>query len=291
MLKYAYKIIFTLLIILLLANVLIYFNWSFDTYDEVYVVKPAMENMKVTTKLYFVYEDKLRSETRTVDVKNREFEKSIFEELIKGPKTKLFENSLPTEVSVKSFEVIDNIVYINFDNKFIYNDFFTDENFFLHLMAYVNTLTEMKHNIKVQFLIDGEKLTERVHGISLMEPLNRDERAIYIRDISSSDVVISFIEMIFSRRFDLAYEFLDENSKLSYSYQVFQEMMEGYIYYHDGYQRNIYFMQNYDEYDIVTVKFIENEVVDGNQSEIVEQWKVIKSKDSYMIDLTKLIQH
>ncbi len=290
MFKYAYKIIFSILIGILLINIILFFTWTYEKYNDVYVINPSLENMKVTAKLYFVHNDNLMSEIRTVDIKNDEFERSIFEELIKGPKTKFFENVLPENVTLDSFEVIDDVIYINFDSKFINNDFFNDDNFYLHLMSIVNTLTDMKHFMKVQFLIGGEKVIEKIHEINIMEPLKRDERVIYKRDINSSDIVISFIEMVFNRRFDLAYESLNEYSKQIYPYNVFQEMMESYIYYHDGYQRNIYFMQNYTEYDIVTVKFVEIEGEDGNRGEIIEQWKVNKIDENFMIDLTELKQ-
>ena len=71
---------------------------------------------------------------------------------------------------------------------------------------------------------------------------------------------------------------------------MFQELMEGYIYYHSGYQRNIYFMQNYDVHDIVTVKFVEINPEEVNLGEITEQWKVDKIDDSFKIDITELIQ-
>ena len=290
MYKYEYKIIFSILIGILLINVALFFTWTYKKYDDVYVINPLPENMQFTTELYFVHNDNLMSEIRTVDIKNDEFEHSIFEELIKGPKTKFFENVLPENVKLDSFEVIDDVIYINFNSKFINNDFFNDDNFYLHLMSMVDTLTDIKHFMKVQFLVDGEKVLEKIHGVSIMEPLKRDERVIYKRDVNSSDTVISFIEMIFNRRFDLAYESLNEYSKQVYPYNVFKETMESYIYYHEGYQRNIYFLQSYDKYDIVNVKFVEIEGEDGNREEILEQWKVYKIDENFTIDLTELKQ-
>ena len=290
MIKYAYKIIFTILIIALLINVVIFFTWTTSATDEVYVIKPQLDNMKVTTKLYFVFEDDLRSETRTITVKNNEFEKSIFEELIIGPKTKAYGNILPEDVKVISFDLNDNVIYINLESEFLSSDMFNEENFSLQIMAFVNTLTELKHFLQIQFLFDGERVTQDIYGLSLMESFNRDERVIYKKDETSSDFVISFIEMIFNHRFDLAYENLNEKSKKSYPYEVFQELMEGYIYYHSGYQRNIYFMQNYDVHDIVTVKFVEINPEEVNLGEITEQWKVDKIDDSFKIDITELIQ-
>ena len=290
MFKDTYKTIFYVLIVFLVINVTIYFAWTYKKYDDVYIVNPSLENMKVTTKLYFVHNDSLMSEIRNINIRNDEFERLIFEELIKGPKTKYFENVLPENVEVDSFEVIDDVMYINFNSKFINNDFFNDNNFYLHLMAMVNTLTERKHFVKVQFLIGGEKITEKVYGVNIMEPLRRDERVIFKRDINSSDIVISFIEMIFNQRFDLAYELLNESSKQMYAYYVFEEMMEGYIHYHIGYQRNIYFTQKYDEYDIVIVKFVKIEGNNVDEEEIIEQWKVNKIEENYKIDLAEFIQ-
>ncbi len=290
MIKYAYKLIFTILIFALLVNVVIFFTWTTEQTDEVYVIKPQLDNMKVTTKLYFAYDNSLRSETRTITVKNNEFEKSIFEELIIGPKTKSYGSILPDDVKVISFNLNENVIYINLESEFLSSDIFNEDNFSLQIMAFVNTLTELKHFLKIQFLFDGERVTQDVYGLNLMEALNRDERVIYKKDETSSDFVISFIEMVFNHRFDLAYENLNEKSKRTYPYDVFQELMEGYIYYHDGYQRNIYFMQNYEVYDIVTVKFVEINPDENNLGEITEQWKVDKINDNFKIDITELIQ-
>jgi hypothetical protein len=291
MIKYAYRIIFIILLIVLIINVALFLSWSGSSYDDdVYVVNPQLKNMKVTTKLYFVYEGQLHNETRTIVVKNREFEESIFEELLIGPKTKAYSPILPDDVRVISFEVRENVIYINLGSKFIADDFYTEDTFYLHIMTFVNTLTELQHGLKVQFLIDGERINEEIHGISLMEPINRDERVNYQRNITSADVVVSFIEQIFNGRFDLAYEMMDDHSKSTYPFDVFRELMEGYIYYHVGYQRNIYFTQNYDLYDIVTVKFVETNPSDTNPREITEQWMVIKTGDDFKIDITEMIR-
>ncbi len=290
MIKYAYRIIFIILLIVLFINVVIFLNWSNSSYDQIYVIDPQLENMKVTTKLYFVYDSQLHSETRTIAVRNRKFEESIFEDLLIGPKTKAYAPVLPDDVRVISFELKDNVIYINLGSKFITNDLYTEDTFYLHIMAFVNTLTELQHGLKVQFLIDGERINEDIHGISLMEPINRDERVNYQRDITSADVAVSFIEQVFNRRFDLAYEMMDDHSKSTYPFDVFRELMEGYIYYHVGYQRNIYFTQNYDLYDLVTVKFVEINPSDNNPREITEQWRIVKTGDDFKIDITEMIR-
>lgn len=288
--KYAYRIIFIILLVALVVNIILFFTWSDMPIDDVYVINPQLENMRVTTKLYFIYDDQLHSETRTITVRNEAFEESIFEELLIGPKTKAFAPALPDNIEVISFEVSEDVIYLNLDRELLTSDQFTDENFSLHLQAIVNTLSELRHQLKVQFLVDGERISEPVHGVSLMEPIKRDERVNYQRDTSSADVAIAFIEQVFNRRFDLAYQELDDHSKATYPFAVFQELMEGYIYYHQGYQRNIYFTQNYEVYDIVTVKYVEINSNEATPREMTEQWKVIKNGDAFKIDITETIR-
>ena len=280
-----YRIIFIILVCIFLINIIVFYTWSDYITDDVFVIQPDLENMKVTTKLYFVFEDNLRNETRTITVKNEEFEKSIFEELLIGPKMKSYSEVLPENIKIISFEIIDNIVYINFNSVFIDNDWYNEDNFYLHIMSFVNTLTELKHSLKIQFLIEGERITDEIYGINIMEPFTRDERVIYKRDETSADIVIQFIELLFNNRYELAYEYLNEDSKKMYSFIDFKEFIQAYTYNHIGYQRNIYFTQNYSENDIVTVKFVEIDSEELNPLEIIEHWKVVKDKGNFKIDI------
>jgi hypothetical protein len=249
-----------------------------------------MGNMKVTTKLYFVYEGQLMSETRIVDVLDNQLEECVFNELLLGPQTEYYEEVLPGNAQVISFEMKEDTIFINLSHEFIENDFFNDDNFNLHVMAIVNTLTELKHYLQVQFLIEGEREAYQFYGLTLMETFKRDERLNFKREVTSEDVVVEFIDLIFNHRMDLAYQRLTDYSKKTYPYDVFQELMEGYLYYHHGYQRNIYFTQNYDDFDMVTVKFEGVDDDDMKLAEITEQWKVISDGVNLKIEVTETIR-
>jgi len=288
MTKNAYKSMFIVLIIMLLINIVFFSRWIIEKYDEVYIVEPSLENMKVTTKLYFVYDGQLRSEERTILVKNNEFEKSIFEELLKGPKMKFYK-TIFTHAKIDSFEVIEDVIYIDFSKKSFADDIINNEEFSLNMMALVNTLTEMKHFMKVQVLVGGEKISPAVSEINIFEPLSRTELFIFKKEINSSDVVISFTELIFNRKFYLAYDILDVQSKIKFPFNSFIERMEEYICDHEGYQIGIYFMQNYEDYDIVKMKFIEIKSDDQIPNDFMESWRVEKINGELKINLLNYV--
>lgn len=288
MTKYAYKSMIIVLIIMLLINIIFFSRWLVEKHDDVYVVEPSLESMKVTTKLYFVYDGQLRSEERTISIKNNEFEKSIFEELLKGPKMKFYK-TIFKNAKINSFEVIDDVIYIDFNRKSFTDHIINDEDFSLHMMALVNTLTEMKYFMKVQILVGGAKISPAISEINIFEPLTRNELFIFKKEINSSDVVISFTELIFNRKFYLAYDLLDVQSKIKYPFNSFSEKMEEYICEHEGYQIGIYFMQNYEDYDIVKMKFIEIKPEDQIPNDFMESWRVEKINGEFKVNMINYI--
>ncbi len=138
------------------------------------------ENTKVEVVLYFANDmgDGLAAENREVLVAAAStVEKSIVEELIKGPKNAGSIGIIPIETKLISVETKNNVCFVNLSKDFInkYQGGTAGET--LAIYSIVNSLTELGTIDSVQFLIEGEKRDEFVHMV-INEPIKRDSSLI-----------------------------------------------------------------------------------------------------------------
>lgn len=140
----------------------------------------ATEQNEVNVKLYFSDNEAMYfvKENRKINVPTGESaEKLIVAELIKGPTKEKAIKSIPTETKIRSVETKDGICFVNLSNEFITKHSGGSSAEYMTIYSIVNSLTELSHIDKVQFLIEGEKKDTLVH-FTLNEPFERDEAMI-----------------------------------------------------------------------------------------------------------------
>lgn len=258
------------------------------------VIEPNPVSIRLNSKLFFVFGDKLRSEDRTIEFSTEEFEVGIAEELVKGPKNRMYETPFVQQVSILSVELIDNIVYVNLSKEFTETEFWAGERRELFIWSIVNTFTELEDVYNVQILVEGKKLNVDLGGFTMMEPLPRVEDFIYVKKQHPSDVVINFLDSIYLKRFDIAYDQIDSKSRALLRYKDFVELMEEYYDRFYGYQRGIYFTQDFKDSKVVHVKYIRNNDLfqddgiapDGQpiQAEVFDYWELIEENGAWKIN-------
>jgi len=258
------------------------------------VIAPNPVSIKLNSKLHFVFGDKLRSEDRVIEFTNEQFELGIAEELLKGPKNRVYESPFTQQSEILSVELIDNIVYVNFSDEFSSAEFWSGERRELFIWSIVNTFTELEDRYSVQILVEGKKLNVDLGGFTMMEPLPRVEDFIYIKKQHPSDVVINFLDSIYLKRFDIAYDHIDVKSKALLRYKDFVELMDEYYDRFYGYQRGIYFTQDFKDSKVVHVKYIRNNDLfqddgiapDGQpiQAEVYDYWELIEEDGIWKIN-------
>lgn len=258
------------------------------------VIVPNPVSIRLNSKLYFVYGDKLRSEDRVIEFSTEQFEVGIAEELVKGPKNRIYETPFTQQVSIQSVELIDNIVYVNISQEFTETEFWAGERRELFIWSIVNTFTELEDAYSVQILIEGKKLNVDLGGFTMMEPLPRVEDFIFVKKQHPSDVVINFLDNIYLKRFDIAYDHIDSKSRALLRYKEFVEIMEDYYDRFYGYQRGIYFTQDFKDSKVVHVKYIRNNDLfqddgiapDGQpiQAEVYDYWELIDEDGVWKIN-------
>ncbi|WP_054742371.1 GerMN domain-containing protein [Cellulosilyticum ruminicola] len=145
------------------------------------ILDPNQATSKPIVTLYFASADdmKLVPEQRRIELNSSvQQEKTIIEELIKGPQTEGLLGTIPAETIVKDVTVKDGIcqVDLSFDLKSKF--FTTSESKYMMIYSIVNTLTESSKINKVAFLVDGKKDIEFTKDIDLRETFVRNNKII-----------------------------------------------------------------------------------------------------------------
>ncbi len=145
------------------------------------VLDPNQATSKPIVTLYFtdVTGTILVPEQRRIELNSNVLqEKTMIEELIKGPQTAGLLPTIPAETVVKDVTVKDGMcqVDLSFDLK---SKFFTSpESKYMMIYSIVNTLTESSKINKVAFLVDGKKDIEFTKDIDLRETFVRNDKII-----------------------------------------------------------------------------------------------------------------
>nr|WP_302597753.1 GerMN domain-containing protein [uncultured Cellulosilyticum sp.] len=153
------------------------------------VIDPNQATSKPIVTLYFASETgrMLVPEQRRIELNSNVLqEKTMIEELIKGPQTQGLLPTLPAETIVKDVTVKDGMcqVDLSFDLKSKF--FTTPESKYMMIYSIVNTLTESSKINKVAFLVDGKKDIEFTKDIDLRETFVRNNKIIEKVDASET---------------------------------------------------------------------------------------------------------
>jgi germination protein M len=129
---------------------------------------------KVGVKLYFSkYTDNetyLEPEIRQI-IQDKNFYKSIVQELIKGPQNKDLYPTLPSNTVVNSVKIENDLAIVDFSKEIITNTKdipHSSTTEILALFSIVNTLTEFKEIKKVRITIKGKK-NGQIEGLYIQD--------------------------------------------------------------------------------------------------------------------------
>lgn len=132
-------------------NVIISNNLSTNTTSEYQIVNLYFSDNSSTALL---------PERRLIAVEaNKGQERTILEQLISGPQSSNFTSTIPKETKINDVATTsDGVCYVNLNYEFISKHSGGEMNELLTIYSIVNSLCQLNHISKVQFLIDGERL-------------------------------------------------------------------------------------------------------------------------------------
>ncbi len=258
-------------------------------------IEPNLSSIKLNARLYFVFGDSLRFEDRIIEFFDKDYVRGLANALEKGPKNKIYNDTFDDKVHIKSVELKDRTAFVDLSHsaKDIVN--WENDNAELFVWAVVNTFTENADISKVKFLIDGKESDLQIGDISFSDAIERNSDYIYEHKPHPSDVVIEFLDNIYMKRFDIAYEQIDDESRLLIRYKDFVQMMEDYYRNFYNYQRGVYFTRDFENTKVVHVKYVLYETVQNSDGDVVtevanaifDDWILIKEDDVWKIDLKR----
>ncbi|WP_240838490.1 GerMN domain-containing protein [Acidaminobacter sp. JC074] len=285
------KRLFSVIVLMLLFSIVFLFisgnGITYKSSDDMTVISPYSQGLSQLSRLYFIYEGQLISETRTIIIEKLETELSIVQELKKGSKIKTYGSPIGLDTDILSVNTTDRICYVSFSREFIVDD---PQIMYLNAMSIVNTLTELEAVDYVQILVDGKRL-DVTNLVDLSEPIGRNTTMVQTKELTPKDIVKKFLEHISLGRYDLAYDLIDSRSKQYVNFDDFREAMillrndiKGYA------QRYIFARREKGEY-IIQVKYIlrgfegtEDIILDSESPlELTFSWPVVEEKGIWKI--------
>ncbi len=149
--------------------------------DVAFEAQPG-EKTDTTIALYFAGKGDnagyLVREKRQIAAKEGEVEKYIMQELISGPGNENSSRTIPAETKILSIETArEGICTVSLSQDFKTKHSGGSAGEVLTIYSVVNSLTELPHIDKVQFLIEGQKVEVFKHMI-FNEPFVRDDEII-----------------------------------------------------------------------------------------------------------------
>lgn len=119
------------------------------------------DSVTTTIRMFFATSDgmNLKSENRNVKTQNTiSIEKTIMNELLKGPSSHELTSVIPSGTKVLNVETKDGVCYVNLSEEFVAK--FSGGSGILTVYSIVNSLCSLESVQSVQILIEGEKGAE-----------------------------------------------------------------------------------------------------------------------------------
>lgn len=219
------KRLFTVIILMLLMSIVFLImsgsGVSYQNAEGMTEISPFSKGLSRLTRLYFIHENQLVSENRTIVIEKLETELSTVQELKKGSRVDIYYAPINQDVEIISVKTSDRICYVSLSEEFMIEN---EEQFSLNVMSIVNTLTELDAVDYVQILIDGKRV-DRDSEVKLSEPIARNTAMVQSKELTHKDIVKKFLEYISTGRYYLAYDMIDSRSKQYVNFDDFRESM------------------------------------------------------------------
>jgi len=283
--KFPVTIVLLLIVIATIGTFAINMDVNYSNLEENQYISPEHGSIKIHTDLYYVYDDALRPETRSVTISDSNFEKAIIDALADGSSNNYFTSIFNLGIQIISIDLVHETCYINLMDTPELDALFLDERFDLYIWSVVNSLTENNQVKNVQFLVEGKQYRRSMHGYNFNSPIPNLESLIYSKEIKSTDIVLEFIEYVSTRRFDLAYSLLTKNSMNNYDYSAFIRYANTFNETHRGFSKDTYYSRVFVGYEEVFIKFTKQYETDGFMLNTYDKWTVIMEDDVFRINL------
>lgn len=283
--RFPLKIVLLLILFSMMVMIGVYLNDPVPVLTEPNFVDPSQGTIRMTSQLYFVYDNMLRVERQRVSIKEGNYEASVLEALKNGPSNSRYGSIFDFGMDYLTVENINNTCYVNFTGPLLEETFESEREMTLFLWSVVNSLTELKSVMRVQLMYNGNPIDLELLGFSLLDPLPRAETLIYAKEQSSYDVVRQFIDHLYGGRYDLAYALLVGESQNQMDYLDFIQYANGFMTTYKEFKPVSGYAKVFPAHQIVYIRFEKPYEAGEFTLSAYDKWLVKREKSLYRIYL------
>jgi len=251
-------------------------------------IAPVPDKTRYELKLYFGngQNNSLVVERRVIISSDQIEEKVIMEELMKGPRNKLLNPSIPPETQLISIKTVNDICYVNLSSRFLDIYRWGKMNEAITIWSIVNSLTELNYIDAVQILVEGNKEDVFEKFYSLKEPFQRNEE-LMVKEVLTPLVTFNeFVDALKIANYQKAYEMLSKDSIERNDFVKFRLMMGNYVRELRDYDIFRYQTQKYSTGVTLVIRFRKkNTSLSEPEDDIIEHWDLVNENGLWKIVL------
>lgn len=286
--KFPYRLMALMFVISIISLITLTSNSPYPKIDDEQFIAPSQGAVRVSTRLYFVYDNALYSEVHRVVVEDGNYETAVVEALEAGAANERFKSIFDLRVDVASVETINNTCYVNLTGDGLSTLLKREDKANLYLWSVVNSLTELKGVLKVQFMYNDKPLTYATSGFDFTNPVPRVSTYDVQNESGAKNTVLEFVEYLSRGRFDLAYNLLSSGTQKQMSYLEFIDYAQLLIKSIDGYDQTTSLTKVYSWGQRIYLRFEKHSKETDTILRIYQRFDVKKEGTAYRIDIKEL---
>lgn len=279
------KLVIGLFTLSIIAMVILSFSSPYQQLEEKNYIPPSDGSVKTNTRLYYVYDNAIYSEVHRILVKGGDYEQSVLESLKVGAGNKHFKTIFDLGYDVQYVDTINNICYVNLIGENIDRLLNREIKANLYLWSIVNSLTEIKGVMKVQFMYNELPLNYLALGMDFSKPIPKVDAFNATSNALPTQMVIGFMNNLKIGRFDIAYNALASSTQKVVSYVDFLEYAKFLLESVEGYTQTTAFVKVFPNYRTIHLRYETYSEMGESYVSIYKNWHVKREGNQYKIEL------
>lgn len=279
------KLVIGLFILSIIAMIILSFSSPYQQLEDENYIPPSDGSVKTNTRLYYVYDNAIYSEVHRILVKGGDYEQSVLDSLKEGAANVHFKTIFDLGYDVQYVDTINNICYVNLIGENIDRLLNREIKANLYLWSIVNSLTEIKGVMKVQFMYNELPLNYLALGMDFSKPILKVDAFNAASNALLTQTVIEFTNNLKIGRFDIAYNALSSSTQKQVSYVDFLEYAKFLLESLEGYKQTTAFVKVYPNYRTIYLRYEIYSEIGESYVSIYRNWNVKREDNQYKIEI------
>lgn len=279
------KLVIALFVVFIAVMIVLSSASPYAKLEEDQFIAPSNGRIKINTRLYYVYDDALYSEVHRIVISDGEYERAVIDELKKGAANDKFKSVFDEQIDVSYVDTINNICYVNLSGENVIPLLNREAKANLYLWSVVNSLTEIKGVLKVQFIYNDLPLNYIAMGMNFTSPVPKIDSLNAKPATAITDAAIAFMDNLDKGRFDVAYNLLTSTTQKNLSYVEFVQYAKQLLQSVEGYKHTNQFVKIFPSYRLVYLKYEKYHFDIDNYVKKYIQFMIKREDNRYKIEI------